>query len=89
MAGFPGRQLPGIVSRRYHAEMKRWGLLLVGASVGALVGAQVGSAAILLALVAVVALRAARMSHDRLCTVSRTVELGTPIDTRTVPPPAG
>jgi putative redox protein len=26
--------------------------------------------------------RAARMSHDRLCTVSRTVELGTPIDTR-------
>jgi putative redox protein len=29
--------------------------------------------------------RAARMSHDRLCTVSRTVELGTPIDTRTTP----
>ena len=27
--------------------------------------------------------RAARMSHDRLCTVSRTVELGTPVDTRT------
>jgi putative redox protein len=27
--------------------------------------------------------RAARMSHDRLCTVSRTIELGTPIDTRT------
>ena len=26
--------------------------------------------------------RAAQMSHDRLCTVSRTVELGTPIDTR-------
>jgi uncharacterized OsmC-like protein len=24
---------------------------------------------------------AARMSHDRLCTVSRTVELGTPVDT--------
>lgn len=33
--------------------------------------------------------RAARMSHDRLCTVSRTVELGTPVDTRTAPPPAG
>lgn len=33
--------------------------------------------------------RAARMSHDRLCTVSRTVELGTPVDTRTTPPPAG
>ena len=36
--------------------------------------------------------RAARMSHDRLCTVSRTVELGTPVDTRTgptsAPPPA-
>ncbi|PRX17010.1 OsmC family protein [Actinoplanes italicus] len=29
--------------------------------------------------------RAARMSHDRLCTVSRTVELGTPVDTRTAP----
>ena len=29
--------------------------------------------------------RAARMSHDRLCTVSRTVELGTPIDTRIKP----
>jgi uncharacterized OsmC-like protein len=29
--------------------------------------------------------RAARMSHDRLCTVSRTVELGTPVDTRTEP----
>ena len=27
--------------------------------------------------------RAARMSHDRLCTVSRTVQLGTPVDTRT------
>jgi uncharacterized OsmC-like protein len=25
--------------------------------------------------------KAARMSHDRLCTVSRTVELGTPVDT--------
>jgi uncharacterized OsmC-like protein len=25
--------------------------------------------------------RAARMSHDRLCTVSRTVELGTPVTT--------
>jgi uncharacterized OsmC-like protein len=33
--------------------------------------------------------RAARMSHDRLCTVSRTVELGTPVDTRTAPSPAG
>ena len=33
--------------------------------------------------------RAAQMSHDRLCTVSRTVELGTPIDTRTTPSPAG
>jgi putative redox protein len=33
--------------------------------------------------------RAARMSHDRLCTVSRTVELGTPVDTRTTPSPAG
>ena len=32
--------------------------------------------------------RAARMSHDRLCTVSRTVELGTPVDTRTAPSPA-
>ncbi|SNY42951.1 OsmC family protein [Paractinoplanes atraurantiacus] len=30
--------------------------------------------------------RAARMSHDRLCTVSRTVELGTPVDTRVTPP---
>jgi uncharacterized OsmC-like protein len=29
--------------------------------------------------------RAARMSHDRLCTVSRTVQLGTPVDTRTSP----
>ncbi|WP_127552393.1 OsmC family protein [Actinoplanes sp. OR16] len=29
--------------------------------------------------------RAARMSHDRLCTVSRTVELGTPVDTRVEP----
>lgn len=27
--------------------------------------------------------RAVRMSHDRLCTVSRTIELGTPVDTRT------
>ena len=27
--------------------------------------------------------RAAKMSHDRLCTVSRTVELGTPVATRT------
>jgi putative redox protein len=26
--------------------------------------------------------RAVRLSHDRLCTVSRTVELGTPIDAR-------
>ena len=33
--------------------------------------------------------RAARMSHDRLCTVSRTVELGTAVDTRTAPSPAG
>jgi len=33
--------------------------------------------------------RAARMSHDRLCTVSRTVELGTAVDTRTAPPAAG
>ena len=33
--------------------------------------------------------RAAQMSHDRLCTVSRTVELGTPVDTRTAPSPAG
>jgi putative redox protein len=32
--------------------------------------------------------RAARMSHDRLCTVSRTVELGTPVDTHTTPPAA-
>jgi len=32
--------------------------------------------------------RAARMSHDRLCTVSRTVEQGTPVDTRTAPSPA-
>ena len=32
--------------------------------------------------------RAARMSHDRLCTVSRTVELGTPVDTRIAPPSA-
>ncbi len=29
--------------------------------------------------------RAARMSHDRLCTVSRTVELGTPVETSTSP----
>jgi uncharacterized OsmC-like protein len=33
--------------------------------------------------------RVARMSHDRLCTVSRTVELGTAVDTRTMPSPAG
>ena len=33
--------------------------------------------------------RAVRMSHDRLCTVSRTVELGTPVDTHTAPLPAG
>jgi uncharacterized OsmC-like protein len=33
--------------------------------------------------------RAAKMSHDRLCTVSRTIELGTPIDTRIVPSSAG
>jgi putative redox protein len=32
--------------------------------------------------------RAARMSHDRLCTVSRTIELGTPVDTRTESPSA-
>jgi putative redox protein len=32
--------------------------------------------------------RAARMSHDRLCTVSRTVELGTPVTTRTEQSPA-
>jgi uncharacterized OsmC-like protein len=31
--------------------------------------------------------RAAQMSHDRLCTVSRTVELGTPVDTRAVSGP--
>jgi putative redox protein len=30
--------------------------------------------------------RAVRMSHDRLCTVSRTIELGTPVDTHTAPP---
>jgi len=29
--------------------------------------------------------RAVQMSHDRLCTVSRTVELGTPITTRLAP----
>jgi len=29
--------------------------------------------------------RAVQMSHDRLCTVSRTVELGTPIRTRSAP----
>jgi putative redox protein len=28
--------------------------------------------------------RAVKMSHDRLCTVSRTVELGTPVTTTTV-----
>jgi uncharacterized OsmC-like protein len=33
--------------------------------------------------------RAAKMSHDRLCTVSRTIELGTPIDTHTVPSSVG
>lgn len=33
--------------------------------------------------------RAAKMSHDRLCTVSRTIELGTPIDTRVVPSSVG
>jgi len=33
--------------------------------------------------------RAARMSHDRLCTVSRTVELGAAVDTRVAVPPAG
>ena len=33
--------------------------------------------------------RAAQMSHDRLCTVSRTVELGTPVDTRVEESPAG
>jgi putative redox protein len=30
--------------------------------------------------------RAAKMSHDRLCTVSRTIELGTPVDIHTAPP---
>lgn len=30
--------------------------------------------------------RAVKLSHDRLCTVSRTVELGTPIATRWLPP---
>ncbi|HEX8343174.1 MAG TPA: OsmC family protein [Actinoplanes sp.] len=30
--------------------------------------------------------RAARMSHDRLCTVSRTVELGSPVETSILPP---
>jgi len=29
--------------------------------------------------------RAAQMSHDRLCTVSRTVELGTPVETSIAP----
>jgi uncharacterized OsmC-like protein len=29
--------------------------------------------------------RAVQMSHDRLCTVSRTVELGTPVSTAIVP----
>jgi uncharacterized OsmC-like protein len=29
--------------------------------------------------------RAAKMSHDRLCTVSRTVQLGTPVDTHIAP----
>jgi uncharacterized OsmC-like protein len=29
--------------------------------------------------------RAVQMSHDRLCTVSRTVELGTPVTTRLAP----
>ena len=33
--------------------------------------------------------RAARMSHDRLCTVSRTVELGSPVETRITPSSAG
>lgn len=33
--------------------------------------------------------RAARMSHDRLCTVSRTVEAATPVTTRVEPSPAG
>ena len=33
--------------------------------------------------------RAARMSHDRLCTVSRTVELGTPVDTHIAPSQTG
>ena len=28
--------------------------------------------------------RSVRMSHDRLCTVSRTVELGTPVSTEIV-----
>jgi putative redox protein len=30
--------------------------------------------------------RAVAQSHDRICTVSRTVTLGTPIDSRVVPP---
>jgi uncharacterized OsmC-like protein len=30
--------------------------------------------------------RSVRMSHDRLCTVSRTVELGTPVATTITPP---
>jgi len=29
--------------------------------------------------------KAIEQSHDRLCTVSRTVELGSPVDTRTAP----
>jgi uncharacterized OsmC-like protein len=33
--------------------------------------------------------RAVKMSHDRLCTVSRTIEVGTPIDTHIVPAPIG
>ena len=33
--------------------------------------------------------RAAQMSHDRLCTVSRTVDLGSPVETRITPSSAG
>ncbi|MGK5739325.1 OsmC family protein [Micromonospora sp. URMC 103] len=33
--------------------------------------------------------RSLRQSHDRLCTVSRTVELGTPVSTVAVPGPDG
>jgi putative redox protein len=33
--------------------------------------------------------RAVKMSHDRLCTVSRTIEVGTPIDTHLAPSSLG